>query len=1007
MTKPCNQKNEIDFSKNQENKNDENKNQKKSQTENLQKTKYHKAEKKNEPTSMNKDKNICVMYANVDSLTNKMNEIETYVEVYKADIILISEHLSKNSSSNFSDIFKLHDYTCLEDNTGRGVCLFYKNYLNVSLHNYINDLYKPSLFINISEKESTPINLGLVYRSPSNDEKENKKLIHQMNFATKKLKNLTIFGDFNHPYIDWEYHYCKKPEYHCDSLFLFEVTKLDLNQLVTEYTHFKPNCKPSLIDLILTRNPNIVCDIKHHPPIAKSHHSVLTAKLKTTFTKQNVANSKRDKIIKPNFEKANYSAINQQFSDYNWENMLNELNVNEAWDLIKLNIYQAQNSFVPNKIINPNKSRPNAVSMDDTLHFLLKNKRYYFKIYKKYRTATAFMNYNNARNQVSRKIKNMKKLKENKIAKNIKTNPKAFYQYIASKTIKKESISDLVKDDGNLTSNDEEKCNVINNFFASVFTHEDMSNVPDFVCNKNIETSLETCFIETHEMESALLKLNPNKSPGPDNLHPHFLKNTAKSLSLPLTILFHKTLSEGSIPDDWKVAEVRPIFKKGDKSLPGNYRPVSLTSVICKVFESFIKKSLNNHLIQNNLLCNEQFGFVSGRNTVTQLLVTLNDWMAELDSNTPVDAAYMDFCKAFDSVPHQRLISKLKGYNINGQILNWIISFLSNRSQFVKINNSSSNNVKVTSGVPQGSVLGPTLFIYFINDLPSVVNNCNVKVFADDTKVYKSIENEHDVECLQNAIDSMFEWTQKWLLKFNKDKCKILHLGKNNQKHQYTIGNTEDKTLLDETDLEKDLGVFIDPNLDFKKHIKNTVKKASYSSCKIIKNFTYKTSSTLVPLFKTLVRPILEYANNVWSNGQKKYMTKIENVQRKYSKHINGLSNIPYEERLRRIKLPSLEFRQLRGDMLQVYKIAHNFYDPQSTSSIFNFSNDTRLRGHNFKIIKQRVNKSKFANFFTNRVINSWNSLPHNVVNAKTINEFKNLFDKHKSDIMYKININD
>ena len=136
-------------------------------------------------------------------------------------------------------------------------------------------------------------------------------------------------------------------------------------------------------------------------------------------------------------------------------------------------------------------------------------------------------------------------------------------------------------------------------------------------------------------------------------------------------------------------------------------------------------------------------------------------------------------------------------------------------------------------------------------------------------------------------------------------------------------------------------------------------------------------------------------------------MTKIENVQMKYSKHINGLSNIPYEERLRRIILPSLEFRQLRGDMLQVYKIAHNFYDPQSTSSIFNFSNDTRLRGHNFKIIKQRVNKSKFANFFTNRVINSWNSLPHNVVNAKTINEFKNLFDKHKSDIMYKININD
>ena len=177
--------------------------------------------------------------------------------------------------------------------------------------------------------------------------------------------------------------------------------------------------------------------------------------------------------------------------------------------------------------------------------------------------------------------------------------------------------------------------------------------------------------------------------------------------------------------------------------------------------ETFIKKALNSHLISNNLLSKEQYGFVSGRNTITQLLVTINDWMFDLDNNMSVDAAYMDFRKAFDTVPHQRLLNKLRGYNVNGNILKWISSFLTNRYQYVKINNSISDTLKVTSGVPQGSVLGPTLFIYFINDLPNVINDANVKVFADDTKVYKSINNNEDSEILQKAIELFYRVTQK------------------------------------------------------------------------------------------------------------------------------------------------------------------------------------------------------------------------------------------------------
>ena len=225
-------------------------------------------------------------------------------------------------------------------------------------------------------------------------------------------------------------------------------------------------------------------------------------------------------------------------------------------------------------------------------------------------------------------------------------------------------------------------------------------------------------------------------------------------------------------------------------------------------------------------------------------LVTLNDWLFSLDNDVPIDAAYMDFRKAFDTVPHQRLINKLKGYNINGPILQWIKSFLSDRTQFVKINNSCSKRLDVTSGVPQGSVLGPTLFIYFINDLPNSAINTPMKIFADDTKVYKSIESENDVKQLQSAIDNMFEWTQKWLLKFNNEKCKILHLGKNNPKHEYFIGNDDQRILMDVTELEKDLGVHIDPNLNFKDHVNKTVKKLATPATKYYKNFAYRDGNT-------------------------------------------------------------------------------------------------------------------------------------------------------------------
>ena len=248
--------------------------------------------------------------------------------------------------------------------------------------------------------------------------------------------------------------------------------------------------------------------------------------------------------------------------------------------------------------------------------------------------------------------------------------------------------------------------------------------------------------------------------------------------------------------------------------------------MVCKIFEKVVKNKLCNHLLENDLLSEHQFGFVPGRSCVTQLLVTIQEWMKNLDEGLVTDVAYMDFRKAFDAVPHKRLIYKLQKYGIDGNLLLWIKDFLSQRTQYVKVNDSKSDVLPVISGVPQGSVLGPMLFVYYINDLP---NSCavNCKIFADDTKAFTQIRNDNDILLLQNSIDSMFTWTQTWQLNFNAAKCKILHIGEKNPHHTYYIGQGNERGPLETTNLEKDLGVLVDSNLNFEEHIQAAINKSS------------------------------------------------------------------------------------------------------------------------------------------------------------------------------------
>lgn len=296
------------------------------------------------------------------------------------------------------------------------------------------------------------------------------------------------------------------------------------------------------------------------------------------------------------------------------------------------------------------------------------------------------------------------------------------------------------------------------------------------------------------------------------------------------------------------------------------------------------------------------------------------------------------------------------------------------------------------------------LFIFYINDLPDI---CSVptKIYADDTKAYTCIRSNDDHTSLQDSIDQMFNWTQTWQLHFNASKCKILHIGETNPKHVYYIGKGSSRTQVETTTLEKDLGVLVDTELNFESHIEHIVNRASSKKATILRNFSYRSKNVLVPLFKALVRPILEYANTVWDSSYRNQINYLESVQRSYTRHILEVKKLPYEERLKKLGLPSLEYRRFRGDLIELYKIAQQKYDRTSVNSLFQFNQSSRLRGHNFKVIKVSCKKRQFQHFFTNRAVNHWNKLSKQTVNSTSIDVFKNNIDRAFKDMMHQTNL--
>ena len=490
---------------------------------------------------------------------------------------------------------------------------------------------------------------------------------------------------------------------------------------------------------------------------------------------------------------------------------------------------------------------------------------------------------------------------------------------------------------------------------------------------------MDNIHITKEEVKKKLEKFNPNKACHPDGMS---LRELAEELSGPAAMIMNKALSDG-IPTDWKLARVSPIFKKGVKTNPGNYRPVSLTSVLCKIQESIIRDYVIHHLQENNLISEQQHGFVAGRSCSTNLLAVLDTWSKIIEEEGSVDTIYLDFAKAFDTVPHERLLTKLSAYGIKGNILKWMRSFLTDRQQKVVVNGHESEWKNVSSGVPQGSVIGPLLFVLYVNDLPEVVSSMTY-LFADDTKIFTKTPG--GCTQLQEDLNSLQVWSDTWLLRFNASKCKVMHMGKNEDNQEYKMGSNGKEVVLGSVNVEKDLGVNFDCELKFNTHIDTQVKKANKLLGMIRRTYCHLDIKSLPLLYKALVRPHLEYCVVVWNPRWKKDQDNIESVQRRATKLVPEIAGLSYEDRLEVLKIPSLFYRRARGDMIECYKYLHGSY--KISNNPLTLVADSNTRGHSFKLTKPIARSSVRFNSFAFRCVNAWNSLSEDIVSSNSLNVF-------------------
>ena len=893
------------------------------------------------PVSHPKPSTIKCLYTNATSLNKSiLNELAIICQTEKIDIVFISETWFSEISVVSLANYRL--YRRDRRGIGGGVAIYIHN--NVVSSELRDEGLREALGRELAEQvwcqvevNGERVLLGCVYRPPLNL-RRNQEIESQLETAAtinsalrasyeakcrKSIDTICVVGDFNYPNVKWHEDgsaTTHKSGHHQTNIarnFVETLADTSLSQCVSEPTFITAESGSSnVLDLLLTDNPTRVRELNLGPPLGSSSQGHTIIRFEFVVSKKSI-----DSRYHSNSYitcRGDYLGMKRHFSTLDWHSMLRDMTTEEAYTCFLSEYTKACDRFIPRRVTGRSIKRHKWLSKEVSSLSKKKKNLWHANNRTKWRCVSLIKNYKSVRNRLKHESNKAIRKHEIELA-NDKKNPKRLFAYVNSKKTANESITAIKDKNGKIVTDRALIATALNDQFTSVFVDEKElveDLVSDVPTNNSIPERLDQIRVNIDDVRSKLAKLNKYKATGVDGVSPYVLNECSEELAIPLCIIFQRSLVESSVPTAWLSANVTPLFKKGSRLDPSNYRPVSLTSVPCKVLERIVRDAVVVHMIINNLICSEQHGFVPRKACVTNLLETVDFVTKNMSERIPTDIIFLDFAKAFDKVPHRRLLHKLECIGIVGQAINWICAFLSSRRQRVMMGEVASDWAIVKSGVPQGSVLAPTLFIAYVNDLPScIVNRC--KLYADDCKILARIKTINDSRALQKDIDSVVEWCNKWLMELNASKCKVMHCGRGNLRAQYTIMGRVMAT----TERERDLGIILTPNMKWHEQVSYAASTANRILGVLRNAFVSRDLEIWRRLYSTYVRLHLEFAVQAWCPNSKGDIQVIERVQRRATKIPHCLKNMRYEDRCEQMGIVKLTERRMRGDLIQMFKL--------------------------------------------------------------------------------------
>ena len=828
------------------------------------------------------------------------------------------------------------------------------------------------------------LTIGAYYRPPDRmDDAYLEETREVFALLKKKTRRCVLIagGDFNLPDVDWPSLSIQGHQYpaRVSQTYLDIVADNDLVQQVDF-----PTRKTKTLDLILTTHPSFKLRCKALPSVANSDHDVV---LYDTSLSPIRPKPPRRKIYL--WKKADTAGMKKdmlEFSQTFHPDPVLPNAVEAAWTDLKEKLLQTVEKRVPSKTTPARHSNP---WINTSIRRAIRRKQRAHKKARRTGKKRDADRYRRLQAEVRFEIRRAsKQYMEDVVDNDFKTDSKRFWAYVKSKGQDTGGVSPLKDKDGFLKSDNLGKAEALSEQFKSAFTEEDTSSIPDK--GPSPFPDMPPITVNEAGVRKLLQNLRPDKAAGPDAIPPFILKTAAEEVAPVMTALFQLSLDSGQVPTDWKQANIVPIFKKGDRSLPANYRPVSLTSITCKVLEHVIHSSIMDHFDQHQILSDTQHGFRKRRSCETQLLVTIHDIASKLSRGKQIDAVLLDFSKAFDKVPHKRLLHKLHFYGVRNSTLGWIQAFLTHRSQQVVLEGTHSSPADVVSGVPQGTVLGPLLFLAFINDLPDIVRSSSTRLFADDSLIFREVCNLQDQALIQADLDRLAEWENTWQMSFNASKCNIIRFSPS-RRHtiidsQYSLhGQT-----LETVSSAKYLGVTLQDDLSWSKHLDSVAARGNRTVGFLRRNFRDCSTKVRSATYTSMVRPRLEYASSVWDPHKRKDVQLLEKVQRRAARYAcnsyHDRSPGAVTQLLQQLQWDSLEQRRHHNRLTALYKIQNGLVDLQPTK--FFQPSDSRTRGAN-RLRQENVSHPALFHSFFPRTISEWNRLPTTTTSAPSLEAFR------------------